>query len=119
METPCVSTMLMGSLTIAFVLADIIFKAPVFSHLFLGIIATVLFHYLCNYGQERVNWVFLGIVLIYILMSIVFKNAKKNSDDAVEIKDSTDNACVNDDDYVCCDMIEPKKKRKEKNLLPF
>jgi len=47
-------------------------------------------------------------------MSIVFKNAKKNSDDAVEIKDSTDNACVNDDDYVCCDMIEPKKKRKEK-----
>jgi len=114
METPCVTTMIMGLLTIAFVLADITFKAPVFSHLFLGIIATVLFHYLCKYGQERVNWIFLGMVLIYILMSIVFKNAKKNSDDAIEIKGKTDNAYVNEDECVCSDTIEPKKKRKEK-----
>jgi low affinity Fe/Cu permease len=104
----------MGSLTIAFVLANIALNTPFFSNLFLGIIATALFHFLCKYGQERVNWIFLGMVLIYILMSIVFKNAKKNSDDAIEIKGKTDNACVNEDECVCSDTIEPKKKRKEK-----
>ena len=116
METPCVTTMLMGSLTIAFVLADIAVNAPIFSHLFLGIIATALFHFLCKYGQERVNWIFLGILIIYILISIVvsivIKNFKKVLDD--QLNKVSNNNYINEDEYVCVDTIEPAKKRKEK-----
>jgi len=116
METPCVTTMLMGSLTIAFVLADIAVNAPIFSHLFLGIIATALFHFLCKYGQERVNWIFLVILIIYILISIVvsivIKNFKKVLDD--QLKQASNKDHVIQDEYICVDTIEPIKKKKEK-----
>jgi uncharacterized membrane protein len=74
----CVTSVIIGSLTLALVVADISFNRTdrVLTHLFLGSIATILFYYLCNFGYEKVNWVFLALIPIFIFISVVSSQFK-------------------------------------------
>jgi len=67
----CASGILMASLTIAVVLVEI-YRSEfrlMREHLFLGGIISILFFTMCNYGLEIVNWIFIGIIPTYILIT--------------------------------------------------
>lgn len=69
----CTSGLLMGSLTVGLVMADIWFwrseRIPL--HLFFGAIVTVLFYILCQRGYELVNWSMIGIVILSLVLSMI------------------------------------------------
>jgi hypothetical protein len=86
MVFPCISAVLMGILTVGFVLADINFmygKGAV-EHALLGSLVTILFYVLCVRGYELINWIFIGIFLTYLLASILYKNLFVIKDDTTD-----------------------------------
>ena len=89
----CVTSVIIGSLTVALVVADLTFSHSdrVLTHLFLGSIVTILFHYMCNFGYEKVNWVFLALVPIFILISVIssqFKPSDSSNSCRIPVKRS-------------------------------
>ena len=86
----CVTGILMASLTIAVVLIEIYnseFRL-MRQHLFLGVIISTLFFTMCNYGFEILNWVFIGIIPTYILLtwlaSFITYSSYEDSDNCYE-----------------------------------
>jgi hypothetical protein len=67
----CESGILMAALTVAIIMADVWFwrSSRVITHLFLGGIATTLLVALCQRGYEMVNWAFLALIVVFILVS--------------------------------------------------
>lgn len=61
----------MAAFTVAIIIADVWFwrSNRVITHLFLGGIATTLLVVLCQRGYEMVNWAFLGLILVFLLLS--------------------------------------------------
>jgi thiosulfate reductase cytochrome b subunit len=80
---PCATAVLMGVLTIGFVLADINFMygKGVIEHGLLGSLVTILFYALCVHGHEAINWVFIGIFLAYLVASILYNHFFSDNDD--------------------------------------
>ena len=91
MLVPCVTAVLMGVLTIGFVIADINFMygEGAIEHALLGSLVTILFYALCVRGHEAINWVFIGIFLSYLLASVLYNHFFRRGD---EITD--DESCV-------------------------
>ena len=102
----CVTSIIIGSLTLALVIADITFSRSdrVLTHLFLGSIVTIIFHYMCNFGYEKVNWVFLAIIPVFILISVISSQFKPS--------DSC-NSCGIPVNRCGCIIPKPKPKPKE------
>jgi hypothetical protein len=109
METPCVSSVLMGALTVAFIIADYYFNygERVLTYIFLGSTTTILFYVLCLYGYQMLNWVFLGILPIYVFFSILSIHFRK-----ADISDASDmcDSCELPEDECECKMPKPKPK---------
>jgi hypothetical protein len=104
MEAPCVSSIVMGALAVGFILADyyLNYGSRVLTYIFLGSITTILFHVLCLYGYQKLNWVFLALVAVYVFFSIVYIHFTKP-----DISDPSDM-----EEYGCeCTMSKPKPKR--------
>ena len=82
MAIPCISAVLMGVLTIGFVLADINFMYGngAIEHALLGSLVTILFYALCVRGYETINWLFIGIFLAYLLVIVLYKNLTGDKD---------------------------------------
>lgn len=87
----------MAALTVGIVIADAWFlhSERIIKHLLLGGITTGLFYVLCDHGYEMINWVFMAIIPVYVLVSIVTTTVKS----AVHETDETDS---DDDDYNEC-----------------
>jgi hypothetical protein len=66
----CSSALITLAFTIAILLADLWNRRSdrMFAHLFLGGVITALFTGLCQYGYEIVNWGFLALVPITLLL---------------------------------------------------
>jgi hypothetical protein len=88
---PCVTAVLMGILTMGFVLADINFMygKGAIEHGLLGSLVTILFYALCVRGHEAINWIFIGIFLAYLLVSILYNQFFRSGN---EIAD--ENSCI-------------------------
>jgi hypothetical protein len=83
--------MLMAVLIIGLIIADYYFNygVRVLTYIFLGSITSILFYLLCAYGYEKINWIFLTIIPIYVifsLLSIYFR--KVNISDTPDMCDS-------------------------------
>lgn len=109
MEPPCLSSIVMGALAVGFVVADyyLNYGDRMLTYIFLGSITTILFHVLCLYGYQKLNWVFLAIVAVYVFFSIVYIHfTKKDISDASDICGSCET-----EEYGCeCTMAKPKPK---------
>jgi hypothetical protein len=101
----------MGALTVGFILADYYFNygARVLTYIFLGSITTILFYVLCLHGFQMINWVFLGIIPIYIVFALLSLYFRK-----VDISDASDicDSCEMSIDTCECEMPKPKPKPK-------
>jgi hypothetical protein len=104
MEAPCVSSIVMGALAVGFILADyyLNYGARVLTYIFLGSITTILFHVLCLYGYQKLNWVFLAIMAVYVFLSIIYIHFTKP-----DISDASD---MEEYGYECT-MSKPKPKK--------
>jgi hypothetical protein len=83
----------MAALTVGIVIADACFlhSERIITHVLLGGITTGIFYVLCNHGYEMINWVFLLIVPVYVLISIItttVKSAVEESDGKYEDEDN-------------------------------
>ena len=72
----------MGALTVSIFLNDVwrdnLEDVPI--HIFLGLLVTMLFYGLCEYGYEMVNWICLGLIaLVLIFSGISFATSPKQS----------------------------------------
>ena len=70
----CQSGILMAALTASIIVADVWFwrSSRVITHLFLGGIATTLFVFICQRGYELVNWAFLALIVVFLLVSKLY-----------------------------------------------
>ena len=68
----CPTSIIMAALTVGIIISDMWFLhgERVTTHLFLGGITTGLFYVLCQHEYELINWIFLAILPMYILISI-------------------------------------------------
>jgi hypothetical protein len=108
MGAPCISSVLMGVLTVGFIIADYYFNygERVISYIFLGSITTILFYQLCSYGYQTINWAFLAIIPIYVIFALVSIYLRDpNLSDASDMCDS----CEMEYEYEC-KMPKPKTK---------
>jgi hypothetical protein len=66
----CSSALLTAALTTALILTNIFYRRTdrIFAHLFFGGVITALFAALCQYGYEMVNWGFLLLVPVSLLL---------------------------------------------------
>jgi len=117
MEKTCTTSVIMGGLTLGFVLADSYLNQAryMLSYMFLGSITTVLFYLLCLYGYQTINWVFLAILPIYIFFSILSIHLRKNN-----ISNTSDmcNSCEMPEDECECKMPKPKPKPCKPEIKP-
>jgi len=98
MVVPCTTAVLMGILTIGFVIADINFMygKGAIEHALLGSIVTILFYALCAYNHETINWIFIGIFLAYLLASILYNRVfTTNSETTYEYSCDEPTTCEN------------------------
>ena len=107
METPCITSVLMASLTVGFIIADFYFNygERILNYIFLGSIATILFYLLCSYGYQNVNWVFLAILPIYIIFALLSLYFRK-----VDISDPSDMCDSYEMEDCECTIPEPMPK---------
>ena len=90
----CTTAVIMGALTVGLVAADVWFLHAdrVVTHIFLGGITTALLYSLCERGYEIVNWIFLGVIPVYIILAILYKLIKR-SNRAYEREDEPSKGC--------------------------
>ena len=101
----------MTAITLAIVLIEIYNSKfrNITEHLLLGGTVTILFFILCNYGFELLNWVFLGIIPVYIVIAWFGSLASSSSYDSSDSYDS----CDSYDSYDSCNTCqEPVTKCK-------
>ena len=93
----CPTSIIMAALTVGIIISDMWFLhgERVITHLFLGGITTGLFYVLCQHEYELINWIFLAIVPIYILISITTTTVKSRIHGSYEVDED-------DYDYVPC-----------------
>jgi hypothetical protein len=74
----CASGILMGSLTAALLLSDLLYSREdrFIPHLFLGGITTSLFFLLCQNGYEMVNWSIILIIPVYAFLSWIVDGSR-------------------------------------------
>jgi len=79
----CPSGLLMSALSLTIVLFDLYHHRMdyVFIHSILGLIICILFFTMCNYGLEMVNWILLGFIPGYILLSWLFSKRDSYEED--------------------------------------
>ena len=99
----------MGALTVGFILADYSFNHGnrVLTYIFLGSIVTILFYVLCLHGYQNINWVFLAIVPIYVILSLLAIHFRK-----VEVSDTSDmcDSCEMPLDHCSCETPNPRPR---------
>jgi hypothetical protein len=110
----CLSGILMTAVTLAILLIEIYNSKfrNITEHLLLGGTVSVLFFVLCNYGFELVNWVFLGIIPVYIIISWIGSLVSRSS------YDSSDSCNSYDSCEPCNTCKEPVTKCKCPNKSP-
>lgn len=113
MEVPCISSVLMGALTVGFILADYYFNygQRILSYIFLGSITTILFYVLCLHGYQNINWVFLLLLPIYIvfaLLSIYFR--KVDISDISAMSDVCNSCGISLDKCDCSNSVYVRKE---------
>jgi len=103
MEKPCISSVLMAALTVGFIIADYFFNYGnyVLRYIFLGSVTTILFYVMCLNKFETINWVFVGIMALYILFTLLYKQFRQ-----VEISDTSD----------MCDSCEMEQNECKYNI---
>jgi len=91
----CPTSIIMDALTVGIIISDMWFLhgERVITHLFLGGITTGLFYVLCQHEYELINWIFLAILPIYILISITTTTIRSNIDGSYERDDDYDMPC--------------------------
>ena len=96
MESPCITAVLMGALTVGFVTADVVLMHGdgAIHHVLLGSLATILFYALCVRGQEKINWVFIFMFLSFLLAGFIYGRLTSEEADDDEC-DSPTNECGN------------------------
>lgn len=82
----CASGICMSAVTLAIILVDIYHNEYTYliHHLLLGGILSILFFVMCNYGLELINWVFLGIIPVYMFVSWLFSHTSRRLDEVEE-----------------------------------
>jgi len=110
----CLSGILMTAVTLAILLIEIYNSKfrNITEHLLLGGTVSVLFFVLCNYGFELVNWVFLGIIPVYIIISWIGSLVYPSSNDFSDSCNSYDSC------EPCNTCKEPLTKCKCPNKSP-
>jgi hypothetical protein len=67
----CKTSVIMAALTISVFLNDVwrnnVEDVPI--HIFLGLLVTMLFYGLCEYGYEIINWICLGLIVCVLIFS--------------------------------------------------
>jgi hypothetical protein len=88
----CPTSIIMAALTVGIIISDMWFLhgERVITHLFLGGITTGLFYVLCQHEYELINWIFLAIVPIYILISITTTTVKSRIHESDERDEDED-----------------------------
>ena len=99
----------MGALTITIFLNDIWRDNTdnILTHIFLGLLTTMLFYGLCGYGYEMINWVCLGVIAIMLLISGIVAYNKTNCN---ECKEPIDSCCCKKPVVKMCNKPKPKCK---------
>ena len=107
----------MTAVTLAIVLIEIYNSKfrNITEHLLLGGTVSVLFFVLCNYGFELVNWVFLGIIPVYIVISWFGSLGSSSSYDSYDSCDSC-NTCQEPVTKCNCPNKPPDNTCKKKSL---
>jgi len=120
----CLSGILMTAVTLAIVLIEIYNSKfrNITEHLLLGGTVTILFFTLCNYGYELVNWVFLGIIPVYIIIwwiGSLGSSSSSDSSDSYNSYDSCDscNTCEEPTDKCKCSNTRPDDTCKKNSPL--
>ena len=77
----------MAAFTASLLIADLwVWRTGrILPHMFLGGIVTALFVALCQHGYELVNWALIGLVVLWLLVSLfknVFFEPSESSDDS-------------------------------------
>jgi hypothetical protein len=67
----------------------------VFTHSILGLISCILFFTICNYGLEIINWILLGFIPGYILLTLIFSKKEDTHENTYEssFEDTYENTC--------------------------
>jgi len=88
----CASNLLLLALVLLIILNDIYTHKSNFiiEHAILGGILCFLFYLMCIYGYEKINWVFLALIPLYIFIKWVYTPP------------SEDNDCSEDDECNVC-----------------
>ena len=98
----------MGALTVGFIIADYSFNHGnyLLTYIFLGSITTILFYVMCLYKFETMNWIFLGIMAVYVFFSLLSIHFRK-----LDISDTSDmcDSCGMEQECECKNP-EPKPK---------
>jgi len=91
----CPSGLLMSALSLTIVLFDLYHHRMdyVFIHSILGLIICILFFTMCNYGLEMVNWILLGFIPGYILLSWLFSKRDSYEEDQCESCKAPSDSC--------------------------
>ena len=76
----CPTSMIMGALTVSIIIADawFLYTDRIPTHAILGGIATALFYVLCDRGYEMINWIFLAIIPVYVIVSLSNTKVKQS-----------------------------------------
>jgi hypothetical protein len=103
--TVCITSIIMGALTITIFLNDIWRDNTdnILTHVFLGLVTTMLFYGLCGYGYEMINWICLAVIAIMLLISGIVAYNKNGC-----------NECKEPVNRCCCKKPSCKPKPKPK-----
>jgi predicted membrane protein len=115
------SSVLMGALTVAFIIADFSFNygQNILNYIFLGSITTILFYMLCSLGYEIINWIFLAIIPIYVFFALLSKFFRKvEISDMSAMSDACNSCGISLDNCDCTDSIYLYKNKKKPKTPP-
>ena len=99
----CITSLIMSALTITIFLNDVWRDNTdnTLTHVFLGLLTTMLFYGLCGYGYEMINWICLAVIAILLLISGILAYINNDS-----------NICKEPVSTCCCKKPTCKPKPK-------
>ena len=121
MEVPCITSVLMGALTVEFIIAEFSFNygQHVLTFIFLGSVTTILFYILCSLGYQIVNWIFLAIIAIYVFFALLSKYFRKvDISDISAMSDACNSCGISLDNCDCRGSIYLEKNKTKPRPTP-
>ena len=82
----CRTSLIMAALTFTIFLNDAWRDNTdnILTHVFLGLLTTMLFYGLCGYGYEMINWICLAVITILLLISGILAYINNDSNTCKE-----------------------------------